>query len=102
MVHAPVSLYGVTDPELQRWAEERCVAQPWRCFEEPSALTGAWTTVAVKVYIRCTQTPLDYLDSFAGWAGQESGWNLHRLASGHDCMITEPEGLAEILLSYAA
>ena len=92
----------MTEPGKQRWAEERCVAQPWRCFEEASALTGARDRVVTKVYIRCTRTPLDYLDGFAAEARHDSGWDLHFLETGHDCMITQPAELAAVLLRYAA
>jgi len=33
-------LYGVTDPDDLAWMAERLTAHPWKCFEQPLALTN--------------------------------------------------------------
>lgn len=96
----PVSFYGITDPEQQRWGDENCVPQPLKCFSEKSSLTGAWMSVPKKVYIRCTNPPLPYMDQFQTYAKQQSDWDTIEMATGHDCMVTEPQELADILLTY--
>ena len=97
----PVSFYGITDPEQQRWGDENCVPQPLKCFSEASSLTGAWMSVPQKVYIRCVNPPLPYMDQFQSFAEQQDDWDSYVMETGHDCMVTEPDQLAEILLIYA-
>jgi pimeloyl-ACP methyl ester carboxylesterase len=96
-----ISLYGVTDPLQKAWCNDNCVPQPLKAFTETSVLTGAWATVPRLAYIRCTQPSLPYMDQFQGAAGA-AGWDIHEIATGHDCMITQPQELADILLTYAA
>lgn len=97
----PVSFYGITDPDQQRWGDAHCVPQPLKCFSQPSLLTGAWMSVPNKAYIRCTNPPLPYMDMFQSYAEASAEWDVYEMATGHDCMVTEPKELADILLKYA-
>jgi len=96
----PSSFYGVTDPAEQKWADDKCVPHPVGCFLQQSRLTGAGAAIARHAYIRCTDTELDYMEQFVEAAQTAPGWDLHYLETGHDCMITEPEALAALLLTY--
>jgi len=97
----PVSYYGIVDPEQQKWGDAHCVPQPLKCFSQASELTGAWTGVAKKIYIRCTNPPLPYMDQFQNYAEQQADWDTYEMDTGHDCMVTEPDELAELLLKFA-
>lgn len=96
----PVSFYGIRDPEQQKWGDAHCVPQPLACFSEPSALTGAWEAIPKIAYIRCIDPALDYMDQFQARAENE-GWDIYEMETGHDCMVTEPRQLADVLLKYA-
>ena len=91
--------YGVTDPELAAWVDAKCVPHPIATFEQALPLTGAWLTVATKTYIRCTETPLAYMDAFADFAANDADWSLYYIETGHDCMVTEPDRLAAMLMA---
>ena len=78
-----------------------CSATP-EMFSEPSSVTGAWNTIAQKSFIRCTNSALEYMDQFQNFAEQQADWDIYEMATGHDCMITAPAELAEILLKYVA
>ena len=41
------------------------------------------------------------MEQFVDRARSAADWDLHLLDTGHDCMITEPEALAKLLLTYA-
>ncbi|NQV99103.1 MAG: alpha/beta hydrolase [Rhodospirillales bacterium] len=97
----PVSFYGITDPVQQRWADANCVSQPLKCFTEASVLTGAGSAVARTAYIRCIDPVLAYMDQFQNQAA-DNGWDVYELATGHDCMVTKPRDLADIVLTYAS
>ena len=97
------AFYGVTDPELQAWADRHCAPHPWQSVVDKATATGRGEEVGKTVYIHCTQHPpeLAYYSRFLALADSKPDWDLHRLDSVHDCMITEPERLAAILLPYA-
>ncbi|WP_417463284.1 hypothetical protein [Kordiimonas sp.] len=84
----------------QRQADALCAPQLLKCFTEKSTLTGAWKAVHRKAYIRCTDPTLTYMDRFQEHAEGLPDWDSHELATGHDCMITQPQELAELLLLY--
>lgn len=98
----PISFYGIFDTDQQAWANAECVPQPLKCFSEPSSVTGAWNTIAQKSYIRCTNPALEYMNQFQNFAEQQADWDIYEIATGHDCMITAPAELAEVLLKYVA
>lgn len=93
------AFYGVTEPETAAWTDAKCVPHPLATFQQPIELTGAWLDVATKTYIRCTQTPLPYMDAFAEQADDDPAWSLYYIETGHDCMITEPDRLAAMLMA---
>ena len=97
----PASFYGVIDPEQQRWVDQHLTPQPLKCFSEPSTVTGVWSSIDRIAYIRCTTPPLPYMDQFQKFSEQHSDWDIYEMVTGHDCMISEPEELAEILMRYA-
>jgi hypothetical protein len=71
-------------------------------FSEPSSVTGAWNTIAQKSYIRCANPAIEYMDQLQNFAEQQADWGIYEMATWHDCMITAPAELAEILLKYVA
>lgn len=92
-------LYGVEDADKAAWVNAKCVDQPWATFTQPLSLSGDWLSVPRKLYIRCTETPLDYMDAFAERAAGDDNWDLMQLETGHDCMVTEPERQAAMLMT---
>jgi len=99
----PISaeVYGIEDPVLAAWVDEKCVGQPLATFRQVQKLTGAWNSVPDKSYIRCTRSGLDYMDRFSERALADDSWKVHYLSTGHDCMVTEPDQLAALLLTVA-
>ena len=91
--------YGVDDAEQAAWVDAKCVPHPIATFQQPLHLTGAWLEVARKTYIRCTQTPLDYMDAFAAQAADDPAWSMYFIETGHDCMVSEPDRLAAMLMA---
>ena len=94
----PAEFYGVTDPAQAAWVNGHCTPQPFATFQQASKLTGAGEGVPCKAYIRCTQTPLGYMQQFVERAERAPDWQLLYIDTGHDCMVTEPERLAQMLI----
>ena len=40
------------------------------------------------------------MDQFQFFAEQQSNWDVYEMETGHDCMVTEPAILADILFKY--
>jgi pimeloyl-ACP methyl ester carboxylesterase len=98
----PISaeVYGVESPALAAWVDEKCTAHPLATFTEIQNLSGDWRGVAEKTFIRCTQSGLDYMDKFSEQALADDTWVVHYLPTGHDCMVTEPDHLAALLMTH--
>jgi pimeloyl-ACP methyl ester carboxylesterase len=94
----PAEFYGVTDPDQAAWVDGHCTPQPFATFRQASQLSGAGEGVPLKAYIRCTQTPLGYMQQFVERAEQAPDWQLLYIDTGHDCMVTEPERLTHMLI----
>lgn len=93
--------FGVTDEADVEWIASRLTPQPLRTFEEPVRLTNPAALALPRSYILCRKDEPTLFDSHAQRVKSE-GWGYYELLTGHDAMITVPEGLARILLEIAA
>jgi len=94
-------LYGVTDPDDLAWMAERLTGHPWRCFEQPLALTNEDALWAIPRYhVVCTATiPTRDRKLVADARAAGRFWDID---TGHDLMITEPRAVADALLEIGA
>lgn len=88
---------GVTDPQDAAWIESRTTPMPLACFEERVRLGRPEAAALPRSYVFCTRW--NFGDTAARC--RAAGWDYHELDTGHDAMVTEPEGLAGILLSLS-
>jgi pimeloyl-ACP methyl ester carboxylesterase len=95
----PLDVLGVEDPDDVAWLESHFVPHPWRTYTDPVAVTPAGSAVPA-VFVECT----DWLRVFEPFAkvAASRGWPVHELSSGHEAMVTNPAGLADVLLEIAA
>ncbi|MGF7238700.1 MAG: alpha/beta fold hydrolase [Frankia sp.] len=94
-------IYGITDPADLAWMAERLTAHPWRCFEQPLALTNEAALWAIPQYhIICTAT-LATRDPELMDKARAAG-RLWDIDTGHDLMLTEPQAVADVLQQVAA
>ncbi|MFD4402074.1 alpha/beta fold hydrolase [Nocardia sp. NPDC058499] len=92
--------FGVTDPADLAWMATRLTGHPWRSFEDPLDLRDPDAVYALPQYhIVCTST-LATRDPELVAAARQAG-RLWDIDTGHDLMITEPEAVADILLTMA-
>jgi pimeloyl-ACP methyl ester carboxylesterase len=78
---------------------ERVVDHPLAAFEQPLRLGGGVDGVP-RTYICCTAEEQSPVASSAARA-REAGWPYHELATLHDAQVTDPGGLAGLLLEVA-
>ncbi|GGJ91795.1 esterase [Streptomyces camponoticapitis] len=86
---------GVTDEADVAWLTPRLTPHPWATYLEPVRV-GAKAASVPGRYIDCT----DWLGVFAPFADRARalGWDVRRLATGHEAMVTAPEQLAALLV----
>jgi pimeloyl-ACP methyl ester carboxylesterase len=99
----PMSLavLGITDPKMSEWVQERLTPHPYSTYEDPPASGTPESESIPRTYIHCTLGPLSsWMESFATRA-RKLKWNVHIMNDAHDVMITNPNGLAELLLRIA-
>lgn len=94
--------FGVTDPVIAKWMEERLTPHPGGTLFEPLVLTSKLAKELPRFYISCTVEQEKYMPSIAKVAARirnEPNWNYRELETGHDAMLTAPKELAGLLNS---
>lgn len=97
----PPEYFGVMNADDADWVTRRCVPQPLKTFSQPVHLSGAWETVAKKMYLLAELHPNSSFDRFSEPLSEKPDWDVRSIAAGHDVMIDTPELLSEILLELA-
>ncbi|MFG1922749.1 alpha/beta hydrolase [Cryptosporangium sp. NPDC048952] len=91
---APHGLFGVTDPDDVAWVRSMLVDEPVLAYQQPVRLDHPAVATIPRTHIHCVGFEIDGITRRPVPAG-ETVWELH---SGHDCMVTVPDELAELLL----
>ncbi|WP_020416971.1 alpha/beta fold hydrolase [Amycolatopsis sp. ATCC 39116] len=98
----PAGLFGVTDPDDIAWLRTMLSDQPVRCLQQPVRLDNPATRAIPRTHIHCTVKPEGFSRRPVP-AVQPNGTpaEVWELPTGHDCMITTPVELSELLLKLA-
>lgn len=96
----PLGLFGVTDPSDIAWLRTMLSDQPVRCLQQPVHLDNPAVRTIPRTHIHCTAGVPDGVVRRPVPALQPNGTSAQvwELPTGHDCMITMPGELAELLL----
>ena len=92
--------YGVTRPADLAWAEPRIRPHPFATWTQPLALKHGEVR-SPRAYIRCTNPARPVFEQFSRRLAADPAWTYREIDCGHDCMIADPHGTAELLLSLA-
>lgn len=94
-----LTVLGVTDEADLAWLTPRLTPHPWLTYTEPLKLSGSAGSVRAE-FVECT----DWMRVFRAQADRAAsrGWPVHRIATGHEAMVTAPKALASALLAVAA
>ncbi|KAA9156325.1 alpha/beta hydrolase [Amycolatopsis acidicola] len=87
-------LFGVTDPEDIAWVRTMLSDQPVDCLRQPVRLGDPAAKALPRTHIHCTVGKPEGYERRAVPQG-EPVWELE---TGHDCMVTRPAELTELLL----
>ncbi|MGQ4447018.1 alpha/beta hydrolase [Streptomyces griseus] len=96
----PAGLFGVTDPADQAWLRTMLSDESARCFLQPVRLGNPAADAIPRTHIHCVGSEPPGVTRRPVPATQPNGApsQVREVRSGHDCMITVPDELAELLL----
>jgi pimeloyl-ACP methyl ester carboxylesterase len=96
----PVGLFGVTDPADVAWLRAMLTDQPALCLQQPVRLDNPAVNAIPRTHIHCVAPGPEGTTRRPVPAIQPNGnpAQLWELETGHDCMITMPVELSELLL----
>ncbi len=96
--------FGVKEEPDRTWVKSSLTAHPLKSLNDRLRLTDPDIVSRFpRTHVYCGHG--GRLERLAGWAltrrpqpPREPGWRLRAIDTGHDCMITDPPGLADVLL----
>ncbi|HEY4454935.1 MAG TPA: alpha/beta hydrolase [Pseudonocardiaceae bacterium] len=96
----PLGLFGITDPEDKAWVRSMLTDQPVRCLQQPVRLDNPATMRIPRTHIHCTANRPAGITRRPVPPIQPNGEpaQVWELPTGHDCMVTMPAELTELLL----
>ena len=102
------SVFGLHGDD-HAWVERRQTPHPGLPYTQALAFDPARVCAVPRTFIECTQPPLATIEVSrqrardpAFWGGAWlPGTQLHALATGHDPMVSDPQGLARLLLDLS-
>jgi pimeloyl-ACP methyl ester carboxylesterase len=92
--------WGIRDPGLRDWVGSRLTDFPFRCQTDTIEFDPEPLHRVRKVYVEHTDPPLPGLRRSIDIA-EAAGWEMHRMAHGHDMMLEAPEETADVLEAVA-
>ncbi|MBI0299947.1 alpha/beta fold hydrolase [Streptomyces sp. PRKS01-29] len=93
-------LFGVTEPADVAWLRSMLSDQPVRCLQQPVRLDNPAVNAIPRTHIHCVADVPEGVTRRSVPALQPNGTpsQVWELETGHDCMITMPAELTELLL----
>ncbi len=88
--------------EQADWVARRVTAQPLATFTTALRLQNTLPPDIACTYIYCCGRPTGSFDQYARTLRNDPRWRYRELDTGHDAMVTDPDGLARLLLEAAA
>jgi pimeloyl-ACP methyl ester carboxylesterase len=96
----PAKAMGVP-PEDEVWADAKLTPQPVNTYNQKMTLTGAYTTIAKKAFVRTLQFENPGMQATYETLKQQPDWKTFTIDCGHDLMIAKPQETADILEQVA-
>jgi pimeloyl-ACP methyl ester carboxylesterase len=95
----PLEVFGVNDPADLAWATPRCGPMPLAAFTEPVMYDVPLSERPFgRTYVLATARASSIFIAHSKPLRDDPAWQFREIATGHDVMITEPEGLTRVLL----
>jgi hypothetical protein len=79
------------------WVDSKLTPHPTQCFTQKLKVTGAYQSIAKKLYIRAPLFAMKAFDQALERCRADRSWQTTTVTCGHDVMIDQPEVLAPVL-----
>ncbi|MEX5719811.1 alpha/beta fold hydrolase [Geodermatophilus maliterrae] len=96
----PPSAFGLTGADAD-WVARRQTPQPGGVYDDPVSFDLERWLALPRTYADCTSPALATVEPAKQLVRSQPGWEVVRLATGHDPMVSAPAELAEVLLRVA-
>lgn len=83
------------------WVSSKVTPHPTRCFTEKLKVTGAYQSIAKKLYVRAPLFAQKNFDQALAACRTDASWQTATVTCGHDVMIDQPEELTAMLEKFA-
>ncbi|MBV8213419.1 MAG: alpha/beta hydrolase [Verrucomicrobia bacterium] len=93
--------FGVTDAADAEWLRRQLTPLPLNCYRAPIHLKHPLGNGVNKTYIACTNPVYHPAVPTHEWVKMQTDWHYVEISTGHDAMVTSPEGLSETLIRCA-
>ena len=94
----PVAANEDFTPDLAAWVNKRLTPVPAAPSFTPVTLTNPAALALPRAYLFCAKTPPFYPSSFTRQRFDREGAPYRLLPAAHDCMLTAPQLVAQVLL----
>lgn len=95
------AIYGFAEAADTDWVRRRMTPHPFAPFEQKARWGGPLGAGLPRLFIDCTQPPLDILRTMKDRYRGKPHWPFIEMKTGHDAMVSAPEELTRILLRFA-
>ena len=79
------------------WVDSKTTPHPTQCFTQKLKVTGAYQSVAKKLYIRAPLFAANAFDQALEHCRTDRSWQTTTVICGHDVMIDQPDVLSAVL-----
>ena len=98
---APPATYFHVNEKDAAWVQSKLTAHPTQCFTDKLKVTGAYQTIAKKLYVRAPLFAQKSFDQNLERCRADKSWQTATVTCGHDVMIDEPAELTAMLEQFA-
>jgi pimeloyl-ACP methyl ester carboxylesterase len=91
---------GITEPEMAAWTKARLTPHSLATYAQPVEDDTVANAALPKMYVYCTAGPTAPIFESTAAQVRAAGWDVRELATGHNAMMLDPKGLADLLLSF--
>jgi pimeloyl-ACP methyl ester carboxylesterase len=92
----PVSYFHVNEKDAA-WVQSKLTAHPTQCFTDKLKVTGAYQSIAKKLYVRAPLFAQKGFDQALERCRADKSWQTETVTCGHDVMIDQPAELTAML-----
>jgi pimeloyl-ACP methyl ester carboxylesterase len=92
----PAAAFKVNAADVD-WVNGKLTPHPTKCFTQPLTVTGAYQTIAKKVYVRAPAFAQGAFDAAFARCRADRTWNTLEMTCGHDVMLDQPAEVAELI-----